>query len=102
LDLGAFWIVWEKRWPRLLPGAFAGTVLLSAGWASTYYDQDELAITLVFGTLFFLLFAMAPLIERLDAESHNRQRGMQAVLVLANAIAYLGILFLMLWSDHRE
>jgi uncharacterized membrane protein len=102
LDLGAFWMVWEKRWPWLLPGAFGGTALLSAGWASAFYNESELATTLAFATLFFLLFAIGPFLERLATSSETRQRTMQASLIVANALAYLGILFLMLWGTHRD
>jgi uncharacterized membrane protein len=102
LDLGAFWIVSTKHWGLLLAGAFVGTALLSAAWASTYYNESELATTLVFGTLFFLLFALAPFVERLDEGAQNWQRAVQDGLILANAIAYFGILFLMLWGNHRD
>lgn len=102
LDAGAFWIVGMKRWTRLLPAAFVGTCLLSAGWANAYYNESELATTLVFATLFFLLFAMAPLVDRLDATSSERQRTMQGGLIIADAIAFLWILFRMLYGDHRD
>lgn len=102
LDVGVCWMVWVKRWPRLLPAAFVGTALLSFGWASAFYNESELATTLSFGTLFFLLFAMAPFLERLDRSSDTRQLTLQVGLIIANAVAYFGVLFAMLWGNHRD
>ena len=61
LSLGALALQRVKPWPRILLGAFVGTCLLSAGWFDSYYSDDQFAETLLFLSLLFALFAVAPL-----------------------------------------
>ena len=89
LDLGAAWMVAIKRWPRLLFGSFAGTVLLFAAWASSYYADNNTVITLGFAALFFLLYAGLALRDRT-----------QLLAALALAAAYLVPLMLGVSSPY--
>jgi len=97
LDLGGLWIVAVKRWPRLLIGSFFGTALLSAAWATTYYSDAQLAVTLPFASGFFLLFAIAPFIGKGQATYSNLMIG----LTLLNAAAYFVTSYLMLEQHYR-
>ena len=64
LDLGALVLVALKPWRRLLILSYAGTLALYIGWYSTFYDRTQLGETGGFATLFFVIFAVAPLVAR--------------------------------------
>src|SRR5439155_5518670 len=62
LDLGALALVVFKPWRRLLLLSYAGTLLLYIGWYSEYYHRSQIRLTLGFATLFFAIYAIAPLV----------------------------------------
>jgi uncharacterized membrane protein len=62
LDLGTLALVSLKPWRRLLVMSYAGTLLLYVGWYLRFYNRSQLNLTLAFATLFFAIFAIAPLI----------------------------------------
>jgi len=62
LDLGILALVAFKPWRRLLWLGFAGTLILYVSWYSEFYDKSQLQPTLIFATLFFAIFASAPLL----------------------------------------
>ena len=64
LDAGALALVILKPWRRLLVLSYVGTLLLYVGWYSSFYDQSQLRLTVGFATLFFAIFAIAPLLAR--------------------------------------
>jgi uncharacterized membrane protein len=53
-----------KPWRRLLLLTYAGTLVLYIGWFAEYYRRYEFAVTLVFATIFFVIFAVAPLVAK--------------------------------------
>jgi uncharacterized membrane protein len=61
LDVGILALVAFKPWRRLLWLGFTGTLALYVGWAVEYYTRNEIEPTLIFATLFFIVFAIAPL-----------------------------------------
>ena len=72
LAAGAFSLQRVKPWPRILFGALIGTFLLSAAWFDSYYSDQQFAETLVFFSLLFALFAMAPLFGVLEPRRFER------------------------------
>ena len=84
LDLATLTLLAIKPWRRLLLLSYLGTLLLYVGWYSTFYDHTQLRLTLGFATLFFAIFAIAPLVAR---QSEN------AVPVAGRAPALHGISF---------
>ena len=81
-------------------GSFIGTSCLFAAWASGYYSESQLGTTLAFATFFFLLYAAAPLLVRLPAQTEPTPNIMIA-LALLNAACYFGATYLMLIEHHR-
>src|ERR1700677_3093472 len=53
-----------KPWRRLLLLSYAGTLVLYIGWYAEYYRRYEFAVTLAFATVFFAIFAVAPLVSK--------------------------------------
>lgn len=64
LDVAAVVMVARKPWRRLLALAYIGTLVLYIGWYSEFYSRPQLTPTLVFATLFFGIFAIAPLVAQ--------------------------------------
>jgi len=87
LDLAALALVVFKPWRRLLLLSYAGTLLLYLGWYSTFYSRSQLSLTTGFATLFFAIFAVAPVV----AQSAGTTTGFSSVLpflAFVNAGAY--------------
>jgi uncharacterized membrane protein len=89
LNVAALVLVALRPWSRLLFGAFVGTALLFAGWWSEYYTDAQFGRTAFFLTAFFLLFAFAPRLVRVDLEDgapHSVWDNLALVLLpIANA-----------------
>ena len=64
LDLGALALVIFKPWRRLLILSYFGTLGLYAGWYSSFYEVTQVRMTVGFATLFFAIFAVAPLLAQ--------------------------------------
>ncbi len=99
LDLGTVWVVAVRGWQRLLLASFMGTTLLFAAWASSYYTEEQLVTTLVFASLFFLLFAAAPFLGRKADE--KRHPNVMVALALLNASAYFAASYSMMYEHFR-
>ena len=103
LDVATLALMFFRPWTRLIIGNFAGTLVLYIGWYSRFYTDSQLLRTAGFATLFFAIFATAPLLIR---EKTITARGevvppVLTVLVLANAVAYFFQLFAMLNDEHQ-
>lgn len=51
-----------KPWRRLLVLSYFGTLVLYIAWYSEYYRRFEFATTFAFATIYFVIFAIAPLV----------------------------------------
>src|SRR6266702_1739663 len=100
LILGAGLLVIDARrdWRALSPISFLLTQFYFWGWYSEFYRQPKLERTLVFATLFFLLYAALPVIR---AAKYARLHEVDLLVALANSFAYLGALYLLLWPKDR-
>jgi uncharacterized membrane protein len=92
LQLGTLALIAFKPWKRLLAATFFGTLLLYTGWYSKFYESDAQNKTLAYATLFFLVFAVAPLVSRQKLSESSKLKGqISATLVglaFFNAVAY--------------
>jgi uncharacterized membrane protein len=99
LDVAALVLVALRPWSRLLFAAYLGSVVLFAGWWFRYYGQDQFGWTTFFLSCFFLIFAFAPRLVRVDLEDgapHSMWDNLElVVLPVANAalgfIAYYSL-----------
>src|SRR5258708_8096081 len=62
-------LVAVKPWRRLLILSYVGMAGLYVGWYSEFYRRPEFAVTLVFATVFFAIFTVAPLVSRVPEGS---------------------------------
>jgi uncharacterized membrane protein len=94
LNIATLVLVALRPWSRLLFGAFVGTAIMFAGWWSEYYTDAQFGRTTFFLTAFFLLFAFAPRLVRVDLEDGTPHSAWDhlALVVLPVANASLGFL----------
>src|ERR1700690_1091377 len=88
LDLATLTLVVFKPWRRLLLLSYAGTLLFYIGWYSTFYDRSQLSLTTAFATLFFAIFAVAPLVARPVAGEATLFSSVPFLIAFVNAGAY--------------
>ncbi|HEX8837816.1 MAG TPA: DUF2339 domain-containing protein [Candidatus Acidoferrum sp.] len=100
LLLGVGLLVMELRrdWRSLTPVSFVFTLIYFWGWYDRFYQPTKLERTLIFATLFLLLYAMVPLLRALQSPRVNE---LDIVLVLTNSFSYFAALYAMLWPRDR-
>jgi uncharacterized membrane protein len=100
LILGAGLLAIELRrdWRSLTPISFLLSQFYFWGWHSEFYRPAKLERTIIFATLFFLLYAALPVLR---AVRYSQLHELDIVVVLANSFAYLGALYVMLWPQDR-
>jgi uncharacterized membrane protein len=85
LDIGILALTIIKPWRRLLLLGFVGTLGLYVSWSAEFYERSQLQPTLIFASIFFIIFAIAPLF--MLAQEHA-QGTMPLALALVNAATY--------------
>ncbi|MGH9546560.1 MAG: DUF2339 domain-containing protein [Terriglobales bacterium] len=94
LDLSALVLVTLKPWRRLLVLSYAGTMLLYVGWYSSFYDVTQVWMTVGFATLFFAIFAVAPLLAR-PAQKGWLSDSVPPLVAVVNAAGYFLQIYVM-------
>jgi uncharacterized membrane protein len=100
LILGAGLLVIEMRrdWRSLTPISFLLSQFYFWGWYSEFYRPEKLERTVIYATLFFLLYAALPVIR---AVRLSELRELDILVVVVNSFAYFGALYAMLWPKDR-
>lgn len=88
LDGAALVMVASKPWRRLLVPSYAGTLLLYVLWYAEYYNRSELRVTVIFSTVFFVIFAIAPLIARQPVREGAPSSSVPLLVAFVNAAVY--------------
>jgi uncharacterized membrane protein len=94
LDTGALALVILKPWRRLLLLSYAGTLLLYVGWYASFYDLTQVRMTVGFATLFFAIFAVAPLMAR-PAQKGWLSDSVPPLVAVVNAAGYFLQIYVM-------
>lgn len=90
INVGILFIAFKRNWLPLLYAAFILTWLIVIGWFVNSFDVDKhFVLTLVFTSLFFLLFYIAFLANRIVAKQIFGIP--QTALLLANTFIQFGI-----------
>ncbi len=87
LDFSTLLLASLRPWRRVLALAFVGTIALYTGWYSAFYARSELWVTLAFASLFFSVFAVAPITGRAPS-SESGASPFPLALALINAGAF--------------
>jgi uncharacterized membrane protein len=98
LDIAAVLMVARKPWRRLLALAYIGTLVVYIGWFVEFYSRNQLKLTLTFATLFFALFATAPLLARPPESETAPFAAIPLFLAFINA----GVYFLQVYVMFEE
>ena len=91
-------LAWIRVWRWLLPVQFGATLVFFWGWYGDFYNQTELGITARYATIFFLLFAVIPVVR---SWREGELAGLEIIIVVVNAGAYLTALYEMWWPRDR-
>lgn len=108
IDIATVFLIRLKSWPRLLLGAFPGTVAYFIGWYITFNSSDQLVPSAFFVALFFCVFASVPIGEKHDLQSlgESKQAAFsitEIFLPLANAtFASLALYSLLQAAGHHN
>ncbi|MGH9928881.1 MAG: DUF2339 domain-containing protein [Pyrinomonadaceae bacterium] len=94
LDAGVLAVAYFKRWRSLDFLSFAGTVAITLGWAFKFYGPEKVWITVVFLSVFFLLYALLAFFH--NVLPGQPTRWFDVSLAIANATFYFGLSYLML------
>src|SRR6266581_1567762 len=96
---GALVIASKKDWKWLAPIAFVGTQIYFWGWYSEFFHSTSpLERTVVFATLFYLLYSGLPIAKALRGVSTGE---LDVALVLLNSFAYSVALFILMWPNDK-
>jgi uncharacterized membrane protein len=98
LGAGMLGIAWKRNWKSLPPTMFVATLIYFWGWYSEFYNASELWTTILFATIFFVLFGALPAIR---STRDGELPVTEVALVLGNAFQFLIALRLMLWPEYR-
>jgi uncharacterized membrane protein len=98
LDIATVVMVARKPWRRLLVLSYAGTLLLYIGWYAEFYTRNQVNPTVTFATLFFVIFAVAPLL----AQRPRAESGAFASVPLFLAFVNAGVYFLQVFAMFEE
>ena len=98
LNAGVLLVAHTRQWSKVEWLAFAGTMLYFWGWWNGYYHEDRQNLTLGFASVFFLEFALLPVLQARRAATLEAA---QTMLVALNALGYLAALHRLLYAEHR-
>jgi uncharacterized membrane protein len=91
-------VAWVRSWKSLLPVQFAGTMIFFCGWYTEFYREPAMAVTILFATLFFALFAAIPVVRSWrDGGISELEIGVVAL----NALFISVTLHQILWPQYR-
>jgi uncharacterized membrane protein len=91
-------LAWLRAWKWLLPLQFCATLVFFWGWYNDFYRQPELETTIIFATVFFILFAAIPVVR---GWRQGELSELEIGIVLINAVSFPMTLREMLWPEYR-
>jgi len=83
LDIGALVLLRYRSWVAILMGSYIGSLILYGTWHSRFYSGDQFLIAIGSASAVFVVFALAPFIDKRDEDSTA-----VILVTLANAAAY--------------
>ncbi len=100
LDIGVFGTAFYKKWVSLNYVSFIGTVVLFGGWMNRFYTESELALTLGFASMFFLVFLATSVTHHIVLK-HKSGKG-DLALITFTALWYFALAYDLLAPHHHE
>ena len=99
LILGAGFLVMgsRRKWVSLAPLSLVFTLIYFWGWYSEFYNHVSLELTVLYATLFFVLYATFPILHAVNSLFDE----WDIVIHLINSFVYIAALYEMLWPRDR-
>jgi uncharacterized membrane protein len=91
LDAGVLAVAYFKRWRVLDFLSFAATTLMTLGWAFEYYEDGKLWTTLLFVSLFFVVYSLLSFFH--NVLPRRRSRWFDVALLASNATVYFAFCY---------
>lgn len=91
----------RKDWLSLQPISYIGTQIYFWGWYDQFYHRTShppLERTVIFTTLFLLLFATLPVLRALK---EGILKELDILVTTVNSFVYVGTLFVLFWPNDR-
>lgn len=98
LGAGMLFLDERKNWRTLGPVSLVLTIFYFWGWYGQFYKPASLEVTILYATLFFLLYGALPLVRTYRA---GRLQEVDIALAVANSSAYMLALYVLLWPQDR-
>jgi uncharacterized membrane protein len=99
LDLAILVVSVFKKWRWLNILGFFGTVFVFMAWAGEFYRADEMFVTMVFLTLFFITYSISSLIYNLAQK--ERSSGIEQLLTIIAGTVYFVASYAILNPDYH-
>ena len=100
LNFGTIGVAWFKKWVQLNYLAFVGTIVLFGGWMQNFYSEDQLGITFVFLSIFFLMFLANSIVHHFSRQESSTPSDL--LLLCLNALGYFGVCHAILAPHHDD
>lgn len=97
LNIGFLAISYFRQWRELFLVNFLGTYVVFYGWMAKFYDRDKLGPTLVFLTIYFLIFFIAPYLRSYFRKGSTVDK--DVILNVLNAALYFATSYYLLERD---
>src|SRR5205807_9645774 len=100
LDAGVLMLAYSKHWRSLNYLSFVSTVLMFAAWMTEWYDQSKLHTTIIFLTVFFVIFALLAVLY--NVVNRRPTRWLDLSMVFSNALLYFGTSYVLLDEKYHS
>jgi uncharacterized membrane protein len=100
LDLAILAVSVFKKWRGLNIMGFFGTVLVFLTWAGEFYREDDIAVTMLFLTLFFAVYSISSLIYNLVRK--EKSSGVEQMLTLMTGVIYFASSYAIVNPEHHS
>lgn len=99
LDLGILGMTKYKDWRALNLLSLAGTTIVFAGWSAEYLEPKKLGVTMLYLTIFYVIFAAQSFVQNVTAR--RPMNSADIVMAVATPILYFGTSYSLLTKDYH-
>jgi len=99
LDIAILAVSVFKKWRWLNILGFFCTVFMALAWAEKFYREDEMFVTMVFFTLFFIVYSISSLVYNLVQK--EKSSGIEQILTLLAGVIYFASSYAILNPNYH-
>jgi uncharacterized membrane protein len=99
LDIAILAVSVFKKWRWLNILGFFCTVFMALAWAEKFYREDEMFVTMVFFTLFFIVYSISSLVYNLVQK--EKSSGIEQILTLLAGVIYFASSYAILDPNYH-